>query len=878
LLFSLLISLIFGFFSSSAFATQIKLTQAEIDWLNLNANIKIAVSADYAPIGYIQDDGKFVGISADYLALIEKQLKEVNPDFRFEIVVPTEAERAANDPLDKKVDVVVDFVETPERQKYWQFTKPYMEVPLHLIVRQNSNATSNLSLAGNAKISVVDYYAAHELLTKDHPNLTLSLVSSNQDGLKKVAFGEVYGFVSDLPVASYWSSKAGLAGLKDAGELPYKHQISFAANKHEVVLHSILEKALVNIGTKTRQDIQDRWLIGPFANKPFFKDSRVWLILAGLLAFAWLAAWFKNNINKTNNRLIKQQKALALLTQNQLRTEQPMDDIFKEYVQVAAQTLDVERVSIWLFNDAKTQLECKSLYLKSTHTFTNINPLAANDLPVYFEALATHRVIDITNAMQDPVTAEFKPSYLPANNIGAMLDGTIRLNGETIGVICLEHTGSTRAWTLDEQSFVGSITDICRISLETCRRRIAEQEVLKLNEHLEQEVVARALLLRESEMRYNYVLQHAPIPILILKKNGEIVEVNPEAEAAFGAPREDMLGKVFVETVVANESRKTAVSMAARSLKGEAFRNVELMLKNVNGTKIEHVCSIGMVTETDDGDQGQMVAIAQNISQQKALQLSLIKAREAAESADRIKSMFVASMSHELRTPLNSIIGFLGVVLQGMSGELNVKQKDQLGRAYNSSKHLLSLITDVIDISKIEAGFLQVHIEKFELATLFTEVQHAVQHLAEEKGLVLNIDCPPQLKLETDRKRLYQVVLNVVSNALKYSEQGAVKVLATIKGRQLIVTVEDTGIGIDEAGLANLFKPFVRIDSHLKIRTLGTGLGLYLTKKILSQLLGGEIVVKSQLGQGSIFTISLPIRMPKLVMQNQTSILEDSLP
>lgn len=218
-----------------------------------------------------------------------------------------------------------------------------------------------------------------------------------------------------------------------------------------------------------------------------------------------------------------------------------------------------------------------------------------------------------------------------------------------------------------------------------------------------------------------------------------------------------------------------------------------------------------MVTEAHDNEQGQMVAIAQNMSQQKALQATLLKAREAAESADRIKSMFVASMSHELRTPLNSIIGFLGVVLHGMSGELNIKQKDQLGRAYNSSKHLLSLITDVIDISKIEAGFLQVHVEKFELATLLTEVQHAVQHLADEKGLALSMDCPPEIKLETDRKRLYQVVLNVVSNGLKYTEQGAVKVVASIKGKQLVVAVEDTGIDIDEADLANLFKPFVRI-------------------------------------------------------------------
>jgi signal transduction histidine kinase len=184
----------------------------------------------------------------------------------------------------------------------------------------------------------------------------------------------------------------------------------------------------------------------------------------------------------------------------------------------------------------------------------------------------------------------------------------------------------------------------------------------------------------------------------------------------------------------------------------------------------------------------------------------------------------------------------------------------------------------VIDISKIEAGFLQVYVEKFDLIALLTEVQHAVQHLAEEKELALIIDCPPEIKLETDRKRLYQVVLNVVSNGLKYSEQGAVKVTASIKAKKLLIVVEDTGIGISEENLVDLFKPFVRVDSHLKIKTLGTGLGLYLTRKILSQLLCGEISVTSQLGLGSLFTVSLPIKIPKVTMQNQTSVLEDLLP
>jgi PAS domain S-box-containing protein len=875
-LFALRISLLFGFFGSIAFATPTKFTQEEIDWLQLNANIKVAVSSDYAPVSFMQENKQFAGISADYLALIEKNLKTVNPNFKFETVLPSQVERAANDPLDKRVDIVVDFVDTPERSKYWQFTKPYLNTPLHLIVRQDSKASNNLNQLGNAQIAVVGYYAAHELLARDYPDLTLVLVDSNQEGLKKVAFGEVQGFVSDLPVASYWASKAQLSGLKVAGELPYQYHISFATSRYENTLHAILEKSLAEISAETRKEIQDRWIIGPFAEKAFFKDGRVWLILASLLAVIWLAGRFKNDIYKTNNRLIKQQLALAELTQNQLHAEQDKDEIIKEYARVAAQTLDVERVSFWFFDESYQQLDCVCLYTKHNNTHSTLPPLQAKDLPIYFSELATHRVIAVEDAMQHPSTKEFV-GYLQENSIGALLDSTIHINGKAVGVVCHEHVGGTREWTLDEQTFAGSIADLCRIRIETCLRLTAQAELQQYSDKLAKMVDERSQLLLESEKRYNYVLKHAPIPILILKKSGEIIEVNPEAQAAFGAHRDDMIGKNFVKTIVADESRKLAVAMAARSLRGEAFRDVELVLQNVNGAKLEHLCSIGMVTNTD-GQQGQMVAIAQNISQRKALEVSLIRARESAESADRIKSMFVASMSHELRTPLNSIIGFLGVVLHGMSGELNVKQKDQLGRAYNSSKHLLSLITDVIDISKIEAGFLQVYVEKFELATLLTEVQHAVQHLAEEKELALIIDCPPEIKLETDRKRLYQAILNVVSNGLKYSEQGTVKVRASIKGRQLLIMVEDEGIGISDADLANLFKPFVRVDSHLKIKTLGTGLGLYLTRKILSQLLGGEITVKSQLGQGSTFTISVPIKMPQLVMQNQTSILEDSLP
>ena len=582
----------------------------------------------------------------------------------------------------------------------------------------------------------------------------------------------------------------------------------------------------------------------------------------------------EQQLTNINQRQEKQQQVLVELTRRQLQPWQNAEDIYREIAELATDTLEVDRASVWLFDESKQQLDCMSLYIKSEQLHTIAKSLQAKLLPQYFKHLLGQRFIAVNDAYASPATVEFTSSYLPDNNIGALLDGTIWLNDEVVGVVCIEHTGGKRDWTLDEQNFVGSLTDYCRVIIETCKRRLAEQALMQLSARQEATILERTQLLRESESRYSYVIEHAPIPILVIANDGSIVDVNPEALLAGKYKREELIGKNFIQTVVAKESRRKALFTAAQTLKGKKFRDVELVLQAADGNKVEFLCSIGLIHRSEEDGTEKMVAIAQNISQQKALQSNLILAREAAESADRIKSMFVASMSHELRTPLNSIIGFLGVVLQGMSGELNVKQKDQLSRAYHSAKHLLSLISDVIDISKIEAGFLQTHIEKVYLKQLFSEVEHAVMHLAEAKHLALDVDCDDDLQLQTDRKRLYQVVLNVVSNALKYTEEGAVKVTATIHNQLLISAVEDTGIGIAEADLDDLFKPFERIESRLKVKTLGTGLGLYLTRKILAQLLGGTIEVKSVLGVGSTFSIKVPLLAPA-ILQNGASILEE---
>ena len=253
--------------------------------------------------------------------------------------------------------------------------------------------------------------------------------------------------------------------------------------------------------------------------------------------------------------------------------------------------------------------------------------------------------------------------------------------------------------------------------------------------------------------------------------------------------------------------------------------------------------------------------------------VSLQEALVRAEAADKIKSAFLATMSHELRTPLNSIIGFTGILLQGLTGPLTPEQMKQLGMVRNSARHLLELINDILDLSKIEAGQLEIHAEPFPLGDPIEQVAALVKPLADRKGLVLNVDLPSDLgKIVTDRRRLQQILLNLLTNGIKFTDAGKVTLtgefiqnfrsspnVAPQPAVRLHVT--DTGIGIKLDDLSALFKPFRQIDNGVTHSQEGTGLGLAICHRLIC-LLGGNITVTSEWGRGSVFTIVLPLNLP----------------
>jgi PAS domain S-box-containing protein len=236
----------------------------------------------------------------------------------------------------------------------------------------------------------------------------------------------------------------------------------------------------------------------------------------------------------------------------------------------------------------------------------------------------------------------------------------------------------------------------------------------------------------------------------------------------------------------------------------------------------------------------------------------LAQANLRLQELDKLKSMFIASMSHELRTPLNSIIGFSGIILQGIAGEVTEEQRKQLTIVKRSANHLLDLINDIIDVSKIEAEKVELSIEHFDLPSLVREVKESFILAAQEHGLELALSTPDSLTIESDKRRVRQILVNFVNNAVKFTDQGKIEIKVMKRGDVVEVSVMDTGIGVREEDMGYLLKAFSRIRTEGRVRE-GSGLGLYLSRKI-AVLLGGGISAESEFGKGSTFTFTLPLR------------------
>src|SRR5437016_3173990 len=409
-------------------------------------------------------------------------------------------------------------------------------------------------------------------------------------------------------------------------------------------------------------------------------------------------------------------------------------------------------------------------------------------------------------------------------------------------------------------------------------------------EHIEENY--RRLRLAEADVRaerdrLDLIIDSAADPILVTDSSGKILLMNSPAERLFTAP--DLDERAEAERAVRSNDAHFSSFISNLFLTGSGLRwRGEIPLTNPSTLQPLPVEAVAGKVMSEHGEVTAVVTILHDRTEaiekarlyersERASKELQEKVREATaelvrrnellqrqaielEQASQLKSQFLANMSHEFRTPLNAILGYTSMLLQGVNGEMTAPQKRNLARVDSNAKHLLNIINDLLDISRIEAGKMPLHLEQFELPTLVGELLAEVEPLIQKARLSASTELPPDLPLlASDRQKVKQIVLNLLTNAIKFTPQGAIRVTARYDHPQdeVAVSVHDTGIGIAEKDQQKIFEDFRQADDSVTRQYGGAGLGLYICRR-LANMLGARITVESKIGAGSTFTLHLP--------------------
>jgi PAS domain S-box-containing protein len=441
---------------------------------------------------------------------------------------------------------------------------------------------------------------------------------------------------------------------------------------------------------------------------------------------------------------------------------------------------------------------------------------------------------------------------LPAySHIHATVAVPLKVKGRLIGVFTTSTVDPDRKFDGDDMHLLTMFARQAAIAIENARLFNQAQREIGERRKIEQEI-------RHQKEYFESLFVNNPVAVVTADLKGTIVSWNPMAEILFGYTQEEVIGRNLDNLVAKDPTiRAEAVGYTKEVIDiGRVNSTTQRTRKDGSLVDVELLALPVIV----GGEKVGFIAIYHDISERVRVEEELRRSKEAAEAASQAKSTFLANMSHELRTPLNAIIGFTRLVKRRSGDALPQKQAENLDKVLESADHLLELINAVLDLSKIEAGRVDIQPTSFSIGALVEVCLGTVQPLVKPHRISLMMEIEPGLsQMHTDQDKVRQILINLLGNAIKFTKKGSVTVSAKRHKDKIMLAVADTGIGIAEHDLERIFVEFHQADTSTTRKYGGTGLGLSISRH-LAHLLNGEITVESTLGKGSTFTLVIPLR------------------